>query len=141
MHSDWLKALLGGALIGCSSILLMLANGRIFGVSGILGGVLSPSKGDWLWRFHVIVGLVLGGILLMWVYPDAFDQAPSRNLAASIIAGLLVGWGTRMGHGCTSGHGICGISRFSLRSVVATIVFLATGMLTATLMGWLGGAP
>lgn len=141
MEPDWLRALCGGLLIGGASVLLLFTNGRIFGVSGILGGVLAPKRDETLWRVAVVLGLISGGVLLDAFYPEAFDAEASRTMGLSILAGLLVGYGTRLGNGCTSGHGICGISRLSIRSIAATVTFGTTGMVTASLMGWLGGAP
>ncbi len=129
--SPWM-ALLGGGLIGLGSWLLLAMNGRIAGISGIVGGLLAPQAGEVAWRVLFIAGLI-GGVAL-----HHFLVAPegSITLAAGwplvIVAGLLVGIGTRMGGGCTSGHGICGISRLSVRSIVATCVFV--GVAAATVL-------
>ncbi|HEX2830474.1 MAG TPA: YeeE/YedE thiosulfate transporter family protein [Burkholderiales bacterium] len=121
---------LGGALIGLAAVLLLVANGRIAGVSGIAGGVLGRVRGDVAWRVAFIAGLGLGAVVYRVARgePIVIDAAPTLALAAA--AGLLVGFGTRLGSGCTSGHGICGIARFSKRSTAATVVFMASAMLT-----------
>lgn len=119
--------LVGGALIGAASIALMAFNGRIAGISGILGGVLSPTRGDTVWRVWFLGGLAVGGLALSLLYPQAFPESVPRSLPALAAAGLLVGFGTRLGSGCTSGHGVCGMSRFSIRSIVATLTFIGAG--------------
>lgn len=122
---------LGGMLIGAASALLLAFNGRIAGISGILGGLLDGGpRDDRAWRLMFLGGLLLGGLILGVVLPTAFEAAPPVGWAAIIGAGLLVGFGTRLGSGCTSGHGICGISRLSARSLVATATFMSTGFLT-----------
>lgn len=132
---EWIMALIGGALLGAAGVMLMHFNGRIFGVSGIVAGTLAPKKGDTAWRVATVVGLILGGVALTLFYPDAFDRTESRTIGTSIVAGILVGLGTRVGNGCTSGHGVCGISRLSKRSLAATVTFLLTGVVTASLVG------
>ena len=122
--------LVGGALIGLSASLLLLFNGRIAGISGIVGGLLQPCPGDVAWRGFFLSGLLAGGGVLFTLRPELFGAAPVPS-AVVLIAGLLVGFGTRLGGGCTSGHGVCGISRFERRSVVATLTFLLTGGLAA----------
>ena len=122
-------ALAGGGLIGLSAIALALFNGRIAGISGILAGVLKPLKGDTAWR----VAFLLGMLAAPWAW-RAFAPLPASDVSAShatlIAAGLLVGVGTRYGSGCTSGHGVCGLSRLSVRSLVATLSFMAFGFIT-----------
>ena len=143
-YTAWLMAALGGALIGIASLLLLAFNGRIAGISGITGGLLSPNQGDTLWRALFFVGLLLGGLLLLFLYPGAFPTGPegfTRSYPALIIAGLLVGFGTRLGSGCTSGHGVCGMSRLSPRSFAATGTFmLAGGIIAAIIRHAFGGA-
>jgi len=120
-------SLLGGLLIGTASALFILANGRIAGISGILGGLLRPSSGDVLWRLAFLLGLIVApAVLAAFVAPviPTIDAGPTTL----IIAGLLVGIGTRYGGGCTSGHGICGLSRLSPRSLIATLAFMGSGM-------------
>jgi uncharacterized membrane protein YedE/YeeE len=135
MSIDWnaftpWSALLGGMLIGLASAMLVLLNGRIAGISGILGGLLLPSSGDIAWRAAFILGLVGAPLVyaMFTVLPAVQIDAGNGSL---IVAGLLVGVGTRYGSGCTSGHGVCGLSRLSLRSAVATAIFMGTGFLTA----------
>lgn len=127
--------LLGGMLIGLSAIFLLLVNGRIAGISGIVGRLLGGVR--ILPNLAFVLGLVMGPLL----YAAAFGAWPQIEvktpLVFVVIAGFLVGFGTRMGSGCTSGHGILGLARFSRRSLVATLTFLGCGMLTATVMGWL----
>lgn len=120
----------GGVLIGLSGAALLLCNGKIAGISGIIGGMLSPTKRDTLWRFVFVAGLLSGGMLMHWLFPQVFAITISRSPGVLVLAGLLVGFGTRLGNGCTSGHGVCGISRFSPRSLVATLTFIATGVIT-----------
>ncbi len=124
------SALAGGSLIGLAAALLLLINGRIAGVSGIIGGVVRASVGEVAWRVAFIVGLVLSPV----VYAACGATLPRISINQSagmlIIAGLLVGFGTRLGSGCTSGHGVCGLSRGSRRSLVATAVFMGTAILT-----------
>lgn len=126
------SALIGGGLIGLASGLYLLLNGRIAGISGILGGILAPSKGDktLFERLAFIVGLVFGPLILMTGTPLEAQSVVTSSLPVIIVAGLLVGVGTTVGSGCTSGHGICGLSRFSLRSLVATLSFMAAGFVT-----------
>jgi uncharacterized protein len=123
-------ATIGGILIGLASLGLLVFNGRIAGISGIVGGLLQPAQGDVLWRAMFVAGLVAGGIVLLLAYPAAFPAAVETSTAGLILAGVLVGVGTRIGSGCTSGHGVCGLSRFSPRSLVATLTFMAAGAVT-----------
>ena len=126
--------LLGGASIGAAAALLWLANGRIAGVSGILARTLSPVAGDFAWRIAFLAGLPLGAVLVMCIAGDLHGFAITSHLPRLVAAGLLVGFGTALGNGCTSGHGVCGVARGSRRSIAATAVFLATGMLTVFLL-------
>lgn len=123
-------ALVGGLLIGASASALLLLNGRIAGVSGILANAIVPEEGDRGWRVTFLAGLVVGGLALAWLHPAAFAGAPTGSLVPVVAAGLAVGFGTRLGGGCTSGHGVCGIARLSARSIVATLVFMAAGAAT-----------
>lgn len=134
---DWIRALEGGALIGLSASLMLGLNGRVMGISGILGGLLAPTAGDVAWRALFVAGIVGGGLIALALMPGAFS-AGTASLGVAVLAGLLVGVGTRVGNGCTSGHGVCGISRFSPRSVAATLTFIASGAVTVFLTG--GGA-
>lgn len=138
LHSI-IMAIIGGALIGLAASVMLLFVGRIAGISGILGGLLQSATGDRLWRIVFLGGLLAGGILMLFVLPQSFATPTSRHLPTVAIAGLLVGFGTRMGNGCTSGHGVCGLTRFSKRSLVATVSFMITGVIVATGMHALGG--
>lgn len=123
------SALIGGVLIGLAAAMLVLLNGRIAGISGVLGGLLRPVSGDVAWRVAFVLGLVgspwVYGLVTAWPVPRI-----DAGYTALIVAGLLVGVGTRYGSGCTSGHGVCGLSRLSPRSLVATVAFMAAGFLT-----------
>ena len=123
--TPWMS-LAGGLLIGAAAVMLVLLNGRIAGISGILGGLLRPAKGDVAWRAAFVAGLLLAPLAYTMVgsFPRPRIDADTATL---VIAGILVGIGTRYGSGCTSGHGVCGLSRLSLRSLVATAVFMAAG--------------
>jgi uncharacterized membrane protein YedE/YeeE len=134
MAHSIMMALLGGALIGLAASAMMLFVGRIAGISGILGGVLSPARGDVAWRLFFLAGLLVAGVIVVVVAPSAIRAASGRSLGMIAAAGLIVGIGTRMGSGCTSGHGVCGLSRFSPRSLVATLTFIGVGIGTATLV-------
>lgn len=123
------SALIGGALIGSAAVLMLGIYGRIAGISGILGGVLFPVKGDLLWRVLFIAGLLSGPILYRLV-AGPITWTPQAAPALMVVAGLLVGFGTRMGSGCTSGHGICGIARVSKRSFAATGTFMVVAIAT-----------
>ena len=123
-------SLIGGILIGLSASAMLLFDGKIAGISGIAAGVLRPLKGDTLWKACFLAGLFAGGLLLRVLLPHAFDFGVVRSPGVLALAGLLVGFGTRLGNGCTSGHGVCGLSRFSRRSLVATMTFMATGGMT-----------
>ncbi|UAW97597.1 YeeE/YedE family protein [Halopseudomonas nanhaiensis] len=134
MTIDWLNftpwaSLAGGMLIGLAAAMFILLNGRIAGISGVIGGLLRPARGDVLWRVAFIAGLIVAPL----VYANAFTLPPvevNASVAMLVVAGLLVGVGTRYGSGCTSGHGVCGLSRRSPRSLVATLAFMASGFLT-----------
>jgi uncharacterized membrane protein YedE/YeeE len=135
-----LLSLLGGALIGLAAALLLLGGGRVAGVSGIVAGLLQPRRGETLWRALFVAGLVVGGVALARVHPAAFQPGVARSPTVLAAAGLLIGFGTRLGSGCTSGHGICGVSRLSVRSIVATATFMATGAATVFVSRYLLGA-
>lgn len=131
-----LSALAGGALIGLAASVFLLTHGKIAGISGMFGGLLQPRTEDGPVRFAFVAGLVLAGVVARMFVPGAFEAPPSsRTLAVIAMAGLLVGFGTRIGNGCTSGHGVCGIGRLSVRSLVATVTFIATGALTVAIFG------
>lgn len=134
-----LASSLGGALIGLASALVLLVQGRVAGVSGILDGVLHPRPGEFAWRAAFVAGLGVAGGAAALLAPALVSASSDRPPVLIALAGLLVGFGTRLGSGCTSGHGVCGLSRFSRRSLVSVITFLAVGALTAVLVGrWLG---
>ena len=122
-------AFAGGVLIGLSAILLLAANGRIAGISGILGGLLPPMAGEAAWRVAFVIGLIAGAGLVTGVTGWTAIQVTS-SIGPLVGAGLLVGFGTRLGGGCTSGHGVCGLARLSPRSIAATAIFLATAIAT-----------
>jgi uncharacterized membrane protein YedE/YeeE len=136
----WLAPLLGGMLIGLAASLLLLASGRVAGISSICAGLLLPSRGDVAWRGWFVAGLLAAGLGALLLAPEALGTAP-RSLGTLAGAGLFVGVGTQLSHGCTSGHGVCGISRLSPRSIVATLTFIATGILTVAALRLLGGSP
>jgi len=136
MIIDWTHftpwtALIGGVVLGIASAALILLNGRVLGISGILGGLLAPRRGDINWRVFFLAGLILAPVTLSWLIPGvvAAPRIEASNLAI-VAAGLLVGLGTRYGSGCTSGHGVCGLSRLSPRSLVATMAFMASAFVT-----------
>lgn len=124
------SALLGGALVGLSASIFLLTHGRVAGISGLYGGIFRRSSPDRALRLAFIAGLLLSGIVVRVVYPAAFETTWTATLPIAVVAGLLVGFGTQLGNGCTSGHGVCGISRFSGRSLVATGTFMAAGIAT-----------
>ncbi|HEY5799805.1 MAG TPA: YeeE/YedE family protein [Burkholderiaceae bacterium] len=134
MNLDWpnftpWSALAGGVLIGVATVLFFSFNGRIAGISGILGGLLRPAKGDIAWRIAFLGGLI-GAPLLYGAFYGMPNVTVAAGPATLIAAGLLVGAGTRYGSGCTSGHGVCGVSRLSPRSLMATVVFMLAGFAT-----------
>jgi uncharacterized membrane protein YedE/YeeE len=136
MTLDWINftpwtALTGGILLGIASAAFILLNGRVLGISGIVGGLLAPRRGDIGWRLSFLLGLLLAPTALTLLAPGLI-RAPriDAGTLTLIAAGLLVGFGTRYGSGCTSGHGVCGLSRLSPRSLVATLAFMAAGFAT-----------
>jgi uncharacterized membrane protein YedE/YeeE len=132
-------SLAGGILIGLASAIVLFTQGRVAGVSGICGAVLRPTAGDWAWRVAFVAGLVGSGALLSPSFPAAFSTAGVPSSGWLIAAGLLVGFGTRLGNGCTSGHGVCGVARMSPRSLMATGTFMFTAGVTVYLMRHLLG--
>jgi uncharacterized protein len=127
------SGLIGGLLIGLSTVLLILFNGRIAGISGIVGGLLARKGSEIGWRAVFVVGLLLGAFVYMLATGGALPVNIQASLPVMVAAGLLVGFGTRLGSGCTSGHGVSGIARFSKRSIVATLVFFVTAIITVFL--------
>ena len=134
-----LRALAGGVLIGGSAALMLLTVGRIAGITGIVSGTLRARTGDVAWRLWFLAGLVGAGVVLGGLWPSAFAGQLARPGWWSAVAGLLVGFGTRLGNGCTSGHGVCGIGRLSRRSLVATVVFMLAGAVTVFVVRHAGG--
>jgi uncharacterized membrane protein YedE/YeeE len=133
------SAAIGGGLIGLSAVLLMLLTGRIAGISGIFGDLLDFRSGDKGGRIAFIAGLVLAPLIAGWIgYGMPSPQMPA-NRAVIIAAGLLVGFGTRLGRGCTSGHGICGVARLSVRSIAATMIFMVAAIATVAVTRHLFG--
>lgn len=135
-----INAVMGGSLIGLAVSMMLLFNGRVTGISGILGGILDPKATDKSWRLFFLGGLTVGGLILNAFDVHSFQIRTSASAIDYIIAGLLVGFGTLLGNGCTSGHGVCGISRFSPRSVIATITFIIFGVLSVIMFRVLRGS-
>jgi len=125
-------AFLGGILIGLATSLFLLFKGRVFGISGIIGGLIRAEKHDVLWRLATLAGLISGGFLAYCFIPESFP-ANTTKTSTLILSGLFVGFGTLLGGGCTSGHGVCGMSRLSVRSIVATLLFILSGVVTVTI--------
>jgi len=138
MQQDWINALGGGIIIGLSVSLMLFWNGRVTGISGIINGALFPVKGDTAWRVMFVFGLVLGGLVLKFMNPNIFSGGLLTDTWTTVVAGLLVGFGTILGSGCTSGHGVCGISRLSPRSIVATTTFIIAGIAAVAIFRKLG---
>lgn len=134
------SALLGGALIDLSASLLLLLNGRMAGISGIMNGLFGAPKKEWIWRGLFLLGLVLGAAIFQLLSNDSLQLRQGYPLLLIVLGGFLVGVGTRMGSGCTSGHGICGIASFSIRSITATVTFMLMGMVTVFILKHLLGA-
>jgi uncharacterized membrane protein YedE/YeeE len=130
----WFLAMLGGAMIGAACGLVLLTHGRIAGISNIASSLVQPATHDRGWRLAFLGGLIAAGLVARVVAPSAIGGSV-RTLPVIALAGLLVGFGTRLGGGCTSGHGVCGVSRLSARSLVAVAVFMTTGALTVALVG------
>jgi uncharacterized protein len=137
MTIDWAHftpwaSLLGGVVLGLASAIFILFNGRILGISGILGGLMSPRMGDMGWRVYFFLGMAAAPTVFAWLAPAGFLSAPriDASYGLIVVSGLLVGLGTRYGSGCTSGHGVCGLSRLSPRSLVATLAFMGAGFAT-----------
>ena len=131
--------MLGGALIGLSVTLLLLFNGRMAGVSGIMNGLFQAPKDERIWRSTFLLGLIIGAIIFQAVLPDFFTPRQGYPIWLVAVGGFFVGVGTRLGNGCTSGHGICGIASFSVRSISATVTFMLSGMVTVFVLKYLLG--
>jgi uncharacterized membrane protein YedE/YeeE len=138
MFHPYLDALIGGALIGGAASLLLLTHGRIAGISGILGMLFHRDTADRTWRLGFLAGLLATGVVAAIAFPSAVGTSPVA-LPLVAAAGILVGFGTRHGNGCTSGHGVCGLSRLSRRSMIATGVFMATAAVTTLVVRLAGG--
>lgn len=138
MH-HFILAAIGGAMIGAAAVIMMGLNGRIAGISGILSGVFTQPANEKLWRVLFIVGLVVGGALPTIFFSLPAPPMPDTTIGLVLAGGLLVGIGTGLGSGCTSGHGICGMARLSRRSIVATVVFMATGVVAVYVLRHLIG--
>lgn len=136
--NEYLLPLLGGLLIGLAVTIMLLFNGRVVGISGIIAGLIKPQKNDTFWRLNFVLGMLIGGLLLNLTWPTVFQNALEISNVQLIIAGIFVGFGTLLGNGCTSGHGVCGISRFSPRSLIATVIFMSTGILIVYFVRKLG---
>lgn len=122
-----IASIVGGLLIGLAAAGLMLFHGKVAGISGILADSMASGVGDRGWRWAFLVGLLAGGVVALGLLPGVFESTVERSAGALLLAGVLVGVGTQLGGGCTSGHGVCGIGRLSKRSMVATVVFMAAG--------------
>ena len=139
LNIDWanftlLNSLMGGILIGIAATIIFFVNGRIMGISGILGNLITTKKTDQkFWRIIFILGVLIGPLIFILLFKEIKSEMVA-NTTLLIISGFLVGLGTSLGNGCTSGHGICGLSRFSIRSIVATLVFVISGMITVYLI-------
>ena len=135
LNIDWvnltlLNSLIGGILIGIAAIIIFLVNGRIMGISGIIGNLITHKETDQIyWRIIFILGVLIGPLFFIILFKEIKSEMVA-NTTLLIISGFLVGLGTSLGNGCTSGHGICGLSRFSIRSIVATFIFVISGMIT-----------
>lgn len=144
MQIDWLSftpvpSLVGGMILGIAVALYVLLHGRISGISGIISGLIHPKQGDRAWRIALTLGLITAPLLAALVFEIRPIVEVDADWVAIVIAGLLVGFGTQYGSGCTSGHGICGLSRLSLRSLVATVAFMSSGFLMVFVLRHLVG--
>ncbi len=124
------SAIIGGAMIGIAASMLLVLSGRLAGISGIMAGLLPPKRGDMDWRILFIAGLLAGTFIYRAVAGEGYEVTFSMGWPAIVVGGLLTGIGTRIGGGCTSGHGVCGMGRLSPRSIVATVTFMAAGAVT-----------
>ena len=134
-----ISALIGGLMIGAAASILWLVLGRIAGISGILGRALQEPGGERIWRILFLIGLPAGAALVVMLGWAVAPSAPPTSFGLAIVGGLLVGFGTRLGSGCTSGHGICGLARLSPRSLAATLTFMAAGMVSVFVLRHLIG--
>lgn len=134
-----LSSLAGGALIGIAVTILLAFNGRVTGISGIISSTLTKPNREGAWRWLFLGGLLSGGVLVQLLKPELLVNLTDRGVGSVFFAGLLVGYGTLLGSGCTSGHGVCGISRFSMRSLLATVTFMLFGFLSVQAVRLLTG--
>ncbi|HTL49516.1 MAG TPA: YeeE/YedE family protein [Steroidobacteraceae bacterium] len=140
LMNDWVASAAGGALIGLGAAFLMWSVGRIAGISGIASGALEGARGDRAWRFAFLAGMMIAGAVALQFLP-APPRAQTGSTPLLIVAGLLVGFGTRLGNGCTSGHGVCGLARLSKRSLVAVMTFMAAAFAAAFVMNHVNVSP
>lgn len=138
-HFTPIPSLAGGILIGLSATAMLALLGRVAGISGICGGLLAGDRSGGPWRAAFVIGLLFGGAAMAAFLPSSFAMTISRSPGSLVLAGLLVGFGSRLGSGCTSGHGVCGMARGSTRSIAATLTFMTTGALTALVVTQLFG--
>jgi uncharacterized membrane protein YedE/YeeE len=134
VNGEFVMPLLGGVLIGVSSGIMLLFNGRTTGISGIFSGLLFKRGNEETWRSYFLAGLIFGGFVLQYLNPELFENTTGRSLLVLVTSGLLVGIGSKLGRGCTSGHGVCGIGRLSVTSLVATVVFVLAGMFLVSIV-------
>jgi uncharacterized membrane protein YedE/YeeE len=134
VNGEFVMPLLGGVLIGVSSGIMLLFNGRTTGISGIFSGLLFKRGNEETWRSYFLAGLIFGGFVLQYLNPELFENTTGRGLLVLVTSGLLVGIGSKLGRGCTSGHGVCGIGRLSVTSLVATVVFVLSGMFLVSIV-------
>lgn len=134
-----LEAVVGGSLIGLAVSMMLLFNGKVTGISGILGGILNSENSDKKWRLIFLAGLLAGGLIVRAFNEHVFQLTTGATTVDYLIAGFLVGFGTLLGNGCTSGHGVCGISRFSNRSIIATITFIIFGVISVIIFRMIRG--
>lgn len=134
VNGEFVMPLLGGVLIGVSSGIMLLFNGRTTGISGIFSGLLFKRGNEETWRSYFLAGLIFGGFVLQFLNPKLFENTTGRGLLVLVTSGLLVGIGSKLGRGCTSGHGVCGIGRLSVTSLVATVVFVLSGMFLVSIV-------
>lgn len=135
-----INGLIGGTIIGIAVSIMLLFNGRVTGISGIIGGALKPKPSDLSWRLMFIAGLLTGGLIIRLYNPDLISTNTSATSFDYALAGLFVGFGTLLGSGCTSGHGVCGLSRLSIRSLVSTMTFIGFGVISVLLFKMLRGS-
>ena len=134
VNGEFVMPLLGGVLIGVSYGIMLLFNGRTTGISGIFSGLLFKRGNEETWRSYFLAGLIFGGFVLQYLNPELFENTTGRGLLVLVTSGLLVGIGSKLGRGCTSGHGVCGIGRLSVTSLVATVVFVLSGMFLVSIV-------